>query len=588
MTRALPLRRVVGAAGIAVLAMLASACTGVPGTSHPETVEHLGGTTTPQATPEPPTGADARTIVQDFLQSNLIDAGTRGASRSFLTPGAKNRWLDTTTTILDSVQVRQYDPRHSTVTVIGRQVGTIDADGIYTPDLQGDGSSGGETLSFVFGMRKIAGQYRIDQLRNGLVMSAAQFPTVFTQRVVYFYDAEERYLVPDARYSAYSAESDPQTLANWLVEQLVAGPRQDLLNAESNAEFPAQVDVRHVIVKVGTQTTIEVPGSSELDGTHRDRLAAQLALTLDQAVAGGQFVITDGGRPVPIPSVGGDVFTALDFPSATGPQSQLPAPTVYYVRAGALVDQGGRRLPGQLGSGAYGLNSVAVAEIPKSADLYVAGVTGSTGNQSLLVGTETQGLRTVPKVTGQLTRPSWAPGLNEVWVASGTTLYRVAASGRADTITVGGLPAGARITALRLSPEGSRLAMVIDANGLSQAYVGTVARGAGRVSVEAVSPISPVDFRVIDVAWNDALKLFLVGVPVGTADTHVVEVQVDGSLWSSRSAPALPGVPDSITVAESLPAWVSVGGSVYQQSLGSWENAGGGSQTAGSAPVYLE
>ena len=47
--------------------------------------------------------------------------------------------------------------------------------------------------------------------------------------------------------------------------------------------------------------------------------------------------------------------------------------------------------------------------------LLVAGVAGSGTARRLLVGSRSQGLHQTT-VSGALTRPSWVPGLNEVWV----------------------------------------------------------------------------------------------------------------------------------------------------------------------------
>ncbi len=66
------------------------------------------------------------------------------------------------------------------------------------------------------------------------------------------------------------------------------------------------------------------------------------------------------------------------------------------------------------------------------------------------------------------------------------------------------------------------------------------------------------------------------------------EVQVDGSLWTARTGTEdLPGAPDSITVAENVPAWVSVGGTVWTQAGGSWTSPNGGA-TESTDPVYGE
>jgi hypothetical protein len=134
--------------------------------------------------------------------------------------------------------------------------------------------------------------------------------------------------------------------------------------------------------------------------------------------------------------------------------------------------------------------------------------------------------------------------------------------------------------------------MVLDARDgdSAQVWVGSVVRtpGQSQVRIDSLEPITPQGIVVTDVAWNDQLKLFVIGrVLSGNSDNNVYEVQVDGSLWTPRQVINLPGSPDSITVSENVPAWVSVDGTVWTQTGGSWSNPGD-KTTLGNNPTYLE
>jgi hypothetical protein len=249
-------------------------------------------------------------------------------------------------------------------------------------------------------------------------------------------------------------------------------------------------------------------------------------------------------------------------------------------------------MAGELGTGQDQLTSVALASRAGSKDLLVAGVSGPVTDSRLLVGTDRAGLRPTT-LHGRLSRPSWAPNLDEVWVGDGSRVYRVARGGRPTEVPVSGPgPLTGRVRALRFSPDGSRVALVLSASGggSAQVWVGLVVRNGAQaqVRVDSLEPISPQGIVVTDVAWNDQLKLFTIGTVPGTGEGHVYEVQVDGSLWTPRSGTEdLPGPPDSITVTQDAPAWVSVGGTVWAQSGGSWASPNG--RTAfGTNPVYVE
>ena len=556
-------------------------CSGVPTASAPQVVKTVNVGQPPAdagVVPEP--GADPRTIVSGFLTNNASDDPHHTGARAFLTPAEKNRWSDAPqTTVVDSPQIGLF--AHGTVSVIGHVVGTIDQNGNYSPSLQGTGGgAGGAPFTISVGLKKVAGQWRIDSVPNGLVISAAQFAQYYQQRVVYFYDVTEEHIVPEPRYTT---QTDPASLASWLLAQLITQPGTSLSTALPSIPNANQV---HVDVTAST-LRVEIPGASQLDPTTRDRMAAQLALTLDQASPGTDLEVTDGGTPVPIQKVGGPVFAAAEFSSLLSPANS--APSLYYIRDGGVVDDNGNALAGPIGDGTYGLTSVALATTITSSRLLVAGVSGFGNSARLLMGQSSGALRPTA-VHGPLSRPSWMPNADEVWIGDGQRVYRVSATGEAQAVQLGS-PSGSvtgTIRALRFSPEGSRVALVVGAeDGTSQVWIGTVVRTASAVRVAGLVAISPSGIAVTDVAWNDELKLFAIGHDIRTLDAGVFELQCDGSLWTDRGIGNLPQAPDSITVAENVVAAVSVGNTVWVQRAGSWISPKGGT-TVGTNPVYQE
>jgi hypothetical protein len=578
-----------GTARFAVAAVFAAAallagCTGVPSSSRPEVVQSIGAVQ-PAApaviTPEP--GAEPRSIVAGFLGNNASSDAHHLAARVFLTPEATNRWSDATVTVVDSPQIGNPDAENK-VTVTGRLVGKVDAAGVYTPYLQGNGlGGGGQTTALGFTLRRVDHEWRIDTPPSGLLISYQQFQDFYQQRVVYFYDQAEQHLVPDPRFTALQ---DPGLLATWLMTALAEGTRPELQQATST-ELPAQTDPRRVTATMGPVIKVEIPGSGQLKPQTRDRLAAQVAFTLGPAAGGTPISITDGGRPVTITRSHGDQFTATQFSDAMAPANT--SPSLYYLNvAGHVLDAAGQPLPGPLGDGRYDLNAVALASRNGSAQLLAAGTVGPPGGRSLYVGTANKPLRPTA-VSGALSRPAWVPNLDEVWIGAGRTLYRVSGAAAATVVPVNassGKVSG-QIMAVRLSPEGSRVALVLQsADGVGQIWLGSVARTAESVQVSNLQPISPQGVSIRDVAWNDQLKLFAVGRDLGGLP-NVYELQCDGSRWTPRGISNLPAAPDSITVAENVVASVSAGNTVWVQRGGTWISPNGGS-THGTNPVYLE
>lgn len=577
----------------ACAAACVTACSGVPTSSSPEVIGPAAGgsASQPQSVPSPKENADPRRIVSDFLAANVGEPNDPRGARLFLTRTEQSKWSDSTVTILEQApEVRLANsPAGGTVSVTGRQVGRLAADGTYTPDPAAAGG-GGQPVSLEFGLQQVHGQWRINQLPDGLVVSAADFVHFYRESKLYFYDLSEQRLVPDARYTALSGF---QALASWELRQLIGGPR-DQLDGAVKTELPQQPLTVHASVTVapGPFVSVEMPGSSQLDPGTRVQLAAQLTATLGQAQTGTLMSITDGGKPVDIPKLP-DRFSRDDVSAATGLFGSADSPLFYIDSHGRLVNQvldetppdpGGKPVSGPLGTGQYHLTSVALAA-RNSANYEVAATTGIGVSQKLWVGTINGGLRRVDLRTGAFTRPSWAPGLREAWVGVGGRLYRFGDNGKAIAVTTA--LAGGRIVALRFSPEGSRLAMIVSGpSGQSQLWVGAVLRSGQSVRINSPVPITPPTDVLTDVAWNDDTTLYVIGQDQMT-DSVLWQVQCDGSNMIARVSTGLPQLPDSITANGGAPPFVSAGGAVFKQSDSEWESPSK-TTTYGTKPVYLE
>ena len=96
---------------LAALTVTLTACAGVPERSAPEKVRAIGGSTaTPVPAPAPQPGADPRAIVLGFLAANVSSLPDHNAANGFLTPEARNTWLDSPVTVVDAYQVKLTDP----------------------------------------------------------------------------------------------------------------------------------------------------------------------------------------------------------------------------------------------------------------------------------------------------------------------------------------------------------------------------------------------------------------------------------------------------------------------------------------------
>jgi hypothetical protein len=512
--------------------------------------------------------------VLGFLAANVSSLPDHNAAKGFLTPEARNTWLDSPVTVVDAYQVKLPDPSTHVVTVTANQVGTIDQNGIYRPVQQADSG-----IQRSFGMKRLNGQWRIDKLSPGLVIQLSDFGA-YRMHPLYYFDLIQKHLVPDPRYTPLS----DQSLATWLLDQLLSQPRPELQLAVLS--IPNAVNAKNATVTVDATSqlyVVELPGSSRLDQSSRRRLATQVAFTFNNAL----ITITDNRRPVSIPGITGP-FSETDFQSAFGVFHDRPA--FYVTDAGMVADQTGKLLDGPLGHRSYGLTSISLAGNPAASDLRAVGVAGSSGRSTLLIGSRKAGLHAVRLPAGPMSRPAWAPGLSEAWLGYGRTLLRVPTSGTPSQVTITGRGnLTGPIISVRFSPDGTRIALVIGGAGrLTQCVIGTVERNASNVRIDNLVPVTPSDLTVTDAAWNDGTTLYVTGSEA--SGYGVWSVQSDGSAFSKRPAGNFPATPESIAAASGELPWVSSGGAVFIQRSNAWTSPFGGidATVRGRSPIYLE
>jgi len=571
-------------------ALLLSGCTTIPTSSSPQVVRTLASPprTSPAKVNGPQRGEGPDKVVSGFVNAGAdADAG-HSTARQFLSANAARRWQDNPTVILDETNIGDAvfsGDGSATVPVTGRRVGQLDAGGVFTPTLKGTGTGDQET--FNFSLTKTGGEWRIDQLQPGVLISATTFDSDYAARRLYFFDSSQRILVPDLRYSPLQG----QALASWLLTQLQAGPRAELAQSVVS-DLPDQAGKSSVVI--GNPMIVDIPGTGQLSSPSQNAvsalngLAAQLAWTLSQVTYdNGQLRLTDSGKPVQVPGTQGLNFSNANF-SAVGPTDATAGAELYFLRAGSVFSGTGSPLSGLSGPGSHNLNSVAIRRNGGQALL----VAGFTAGGQFLIGDE-QRLTPVPLRQDATSRPDWRPyPADDVWFGAGSHggIYRVTTGQPVNTVSItsqlGGLPPGP-VTALRLSPDGERIALVLrGANGAGSVWIGSVVTSGADVRIDSLEPVTPPALSVTDLAWADPTRLLLVAASPGAAPL-VWQVYSDGSKLSQLTYPGLPGPPTAVTAAGGQPPVVSAGGAIWVLKDGTWINpASTGLQLAGTNPVY--
>ena len=454
-------------------------CTSLPTSSSPAPfdVSARDGSGIQFSAEGPTDGADAATLVNDFLLA--CAAGPQDdytTARLFLTAASARSWqpeteilvYDTDTAPSVSSGLENASEVDVTVSVLG--VASIDASGVLT-------RVAASTVSRTFTLLREDGQWRINSPENMVLMSRAAFTASFSLANLYFPTNEGGDLVADPRW--YPS----RRLASHLLAGLVEGPRQSLESVTLNAipagtTVPSQgLDVTDGVARV--ELNAVMPGG---EGA-RTSLAWELVRTLTQVADVSQVHV----------SLSGEV---LDMQA-------VPAPPNYSLDT--LVGAG---------SGGVGLvSSSAVTELNSVSD--ASNPTVSPVDSSLVAWSGSDGVYAQRGGTAVAFLPGRVPLGPSVdrfgWVWGSATASSVSVGGGVDgafSVSVESESDG-QIHAVRISPDGTR-ALVLRGSDAT-AWVGVVEREAsGRpVAIRSLEQIPVEHGSVVDVSWTTSTGLVL-------------------------------------------------------------------------------
>lgn len=497
-----------------------------------------------------------RRIVTGFLSASASFRNGHEVARDYLAPGAGSHWQPGSgiTVYSEDTDFKLSSKRTSTeaavVTLDAPRVGTIDARGHYTP------SSAGSHEHAVFRLRKVGANWRIVNLPKDLLLTARDLQRTFTTLNLYFYAPGYGALVPDP---VYVLRGEREQLPTQLVRQLIRGATSWLAPAVRTA-FPGGVKlIRPVEVSNGV-ATVKLGGAAlTADAGTLAHMSAQLAWTLGRQLPQvEQIRMVVDGDAVRVPGAGELVsredWASLEPGSASG---TVPGYVVGKGRLRVTSSEGLEAAAGPAGTGSVSVDDVAISLDGKHA----AWVSG----QKLVVAQLREGGRRDTRLTGErLVSPSW-DRYGNLWVVEihrpeGSGAHGDSHAGKGSRGKEGGKQAQPRSTvwmlggggkqpvkvnasalrrgkvqALRVSRDGTRVAVVVDRGNASHLLLGRIERSGDSVAIGGFVPLATGLARILDVAWRDVEELAVLGKdPEGTFGPYTVDV--DGSRVAASAA----------------------------------------------------
>lgn len=588
------------AAVIAVTAILAAGCAGVPGSSAAVDVKQIAEQVAPLAPDAPTPGQQPEQIVRGFIaasarpEQDATAMSSFAAARQYLTPEAQVSWAPSTIPAVVLVDGYRTDVDLSgpgTVTVSGQSPGMLDVEKSFHTEAAAAYS---HTLHLV----QVDGEWRISDPPPELLLTSSEFSTAFRQRVLYFLDRSGTVVVPDVRHVVLG--QTPANRANRLLAMLILGPSTSLTGAV-NSQFTSKSALRsNPAVDSEGLLQVDLTGVDVSTPEARHALAAQIVWTLSPTSP--RIAITVDGEPLDAEQPVYTINSVSSFdPDRLAGTGQVGSDPFYVTTAGAIVGlPNGEPVPGPLGTAVIPVSSAAQS----SASGAIAAVADDqTGGQELLMSRSQETDRADPVLKADtLTVPSFTRAGDEAWVVqNGVTrpeVYRVSTSGKpsrervASDVFTGKGP----VTELALSPDGVRVAVVAG----ERLYVGVRAPAvdgaattpstdvavpspdSGAAAVQAPLMISnlallrPDLLHVGPVTFANSRELMVAASTSPNTYRSVWDVSIDGFESRKITDRGIFGDVDGLAIAAGEPMWITFSGRVWvlvgPQADGQWQS----------------
>jgi hypothetical protein len=560
-------------------AVVLAGCASMPeGGDVIKVVDQSRGGSDPQVTVfgvKPQTNEEPTEIVRGFLEATTSDEADYRTAKDYLTGDAQARWDPAVgiTVLAGGPQLSQVRPQGlaqdsgTTVDLSATQVASVDGKRSYAP------ASG--TYRASFHLVRVDGEWRIDSVPDGLVLSQSDFQRIYQSVNAYYFaqrgptaesGTARGVLVADPVY--IRRRIDPLTAT---VQALLAGPGNWLRPVVTSA-FPLGTQLLGQNLALDDSGKLKVKLGSPVNrmglGQCR-RMAAQLINTAqDQSTVRVDSVEIDRADGGTLCSLGHEEaqLYALSGVEAVPhqPTPSVGADQVYFVDSDHRMESVGvdaqtaHQVPGPFGAGQVKLWSVAVSWDEQTAAgvrddrrvLYVGPLSpGGTARQVLTSMVH----QTSPDGSDGLTAPSW-DGLGNLWVAdrdaqkgSRLMMWR---EGRTVDVSVPDL-AGGRIDALRVAADGVRIALLVNQGGHRRLELGRVERSGtsvdSQVAVTELRDVAPQFSDVDAMSWAGESRL----VVVGHQERGVQQLQYVDTDGSAAYTPTLPGISKVSAVAAS-------------------------------------
>jgi hypothetical protein len=485
----MPRRTVMALVALALAATLAG-CTGIPyssGVNQGVAVNNAPDAAIQFIPAAPAEGASAEQILRGFVDAGTSPVGDWSIARQYLTPDFARTWNPGAGVLVDNGS-RIVTASGTNKLALSTDVGAaVDEDGNYSA------RSSTVQQKLTFTMAQVDGQWRIASGPNGVILDSASFPRVFSQIPLFFYTPDFTSLIPDVRW--FPARSSAPTR---VVKALMKGPSSWLAttgSAVTSIPAGAALVADAVPVESGAATVnFDAKTIKNADGLP-DRILRQVSASMTSLA---------------------DVASVnLLFSGAVQGQTPVPAQVSLLgssAPSAALVNRENQFgfLNGNFVIKIKGISDRVVALAPRAVALATDQTFAAVTTASSVVGVSSSLKQTVID-----DRPQLLPAAMDrdafTWTISNSQPGVVRVTGRSGASAT--LPApwvgATSVSAIAISPDGSRLVAATQGTSGSQLCAASISRGSNLWPASigpCLSLLAPAG-RVTSLAWIDQTRI---------------------------------------------------------------------------------
>jgi hypothetical protein len=514
--------------------------------------------------PPPQPGMSPHDIVQGFLRAMINREGGYQIARQYLTPRAADTWdADVRATTYDDGGVRLTHVLSTSGKVIGfraPRLGLIDQRGDFAPR--------GGLVRAEFGMAKVGGNWRIDRLPDGALLSTSDVTRTYRFANVYYANRTGLALVPEQ----VLLPPDPRGITTALVRALVSGPGPWLAPAVATG-FPSGTELLgNVPVDRGGVAEVNLSAAARRASDEELRtMSGQLVWTLRQVqnVSTVRLLVDGSQLAVLALDAAHDGWAALD-----------PAPPPRVADAFFRDGTTWRSVGADQVAALEPLQGLVDVTLSRGADR-VAALQRSPHGAALAVGSAGD-VPTVRLRARGMTAPSFGYGGDVYTVVTtrrGRWVARVDQSDRLTRVPTEAALTGRPVQELAISRDGARVAAIVGTPGRGRLLVGRIALREGRPQLEGFRVVlrGVDDVRGLTWGWTSPGQV-VVSAAVAGGQRELLAVDANGYASVTISTAGLAAPPTDVATAPGRPLVVAAGGDIWVDEATGWHRQGPGTE----------